>query len=220
MAINRTRATIVLLMVDTMFVALHLLSRVATWRGDPIVKRHEFIDLDAEVSLPPWWQQSQLLAAAALCALLVSGTRRRHWVGLATIFVYLSADEGSQFHESLIHPMQQAFVIDGGVLTFAWVIPGAVAVVAFAVAYARFWPARPRLLMGVAGACFVAGAVGGEMLSGQYETTRGLDRGYDAVIAIEEGLEMLGASLFIASLLFLLHLRQERTGTAQVLVRA
>lgn len=211
--IHRARALTVLLMIDAMFLVLHLLTRVFTWDGEPIVKRHEFLDMDAEISFPTWWQQSQLLVAAALCFALGSGAtpRRRYWLGLAAVFLYLSADEGTQFHEGLIDPMRRLFDISGGILSFAWVIPGAVAVLVFVAVYARFWarlPAGPRTWMGIAGLCYVAGAIGGELLSGTYKTERGLDRGYDAVIASEEGLESLGQSLFIFSLLCLIHLWQ------------
>lgn len=221
-SVPRTRTFAVLLMVDFMFVVLHLLTRVVTWRGDPLVKRHEFLDLDAEVSFPTWWQQSQLLVAAALCFLVAAAPtdpagRRRHWMGLAAIFVYLSADEGTQFHEGLIEPMRRAFDITDGPLTFAWVIPGAMALLVFVLVYLRFWwrlPARPRRLVAVAGAFFVTGALGFEMASGAYKTATGIDRGYQIVIAVEEGLEMLGASVFLLALLTVLALRQGPEGVS------
>lgn len=219
--VHRARALTVLLMIDAMFVVLHLVTRVITWGGEPLVKRHEFLDMDAEISFPTWWQQTQLLGAAVLCFLLGSAAtpRRRHWLGLAAVFLYLSADEGTQFHESLIDPMRRLFDISDGILTFAWVIPGSVAVLVFLAAYARFWirlPTDARTWMGIAGACYIAGAVGGELLSGAYKTERGLDRGYDAVIALEEGLEAIGQSLFIFSLLCLIQLWQGTGATVRV----
>jgi hypothetical protein len=211
--IQRTKAVALLLMVDAMFVVLHLFTRVATWNGEPIVKRHEFLDMDAETSFPTWWQETQLLLASVLCLILGSdqGPLRRYWLGLAGIFVYLSADEGSQLHEGLINPMQELFDISGGALHFAWVIPGAGAVLVFLAVYVRFWwrlPAAPRRWTAIAGVCFLLGAIGGEMLTGAYKTERGVDRGFAALNALEEGFEVLGASLFIFSLLWLLQLRQ------------
>lgn len=211
--IQRTRALAILLMIDAMFVVLHLLTRVFTWDGDPIIKRHDFINLDAEVSFPTWWQQSQLLAGAVLCFVLGSAAspRRRQWRWLAGIFLYMSIDEGTQLHEGWIAPMQRLFDITDGPFSFAWVIPGSIAVLVFLGFYVRFWlglPSRPRMWMGVAGVCYVGGALGVEMLGGLYKTERGLDRGYDAVIALEEGLESLGQSLFIFSLLCLIGMWQ------------
>lgn len=219
--INRARALAVLLMVDAMFVALHLLTRVATWGGEPILKRHEFLDMDAETSFPTWWQEAQLLLASVLCFILGSapGPRRRYWLGLAGIFLYLSADEGSQLHEGLIVPMQELFDISGGALHFAWVIPGSVVVLAFLTVYVRFWwrlPAAPRTWMATAGVSFVLGAIGGEMLTGAYKTERGVDRGFAALNALEEGLEVLGASLFIFALLWSIELQPGPGATLRV----
>ncbi len=220
MRIQRERAFAVLMMINAMLLVLHLLTRVMTWRGEQIVKRHEFLDLGAEISLPTWWQQSQLLAAAALCCLIGvtvdEGSRvRRRWMVLAGIFLYISLDEGTQLHEGLIGPMQRLFDIDGGVLTFAWVIPGAAAIAVFVAVYLRFWwslPRHPRVLMGVAGVLTVVGALGVEMAGGWYRSERGADRGYEALVALEEGLEMVGISVFVLSLLTVLQLRQTPAG--------
>lgn len=221
--IHRERAFAVLLMVDAMLIVLHLLTRVVTWRGEPIVRRHEFLDVGAEISLPTWWQQSQVLAAAALCVLIGGtvgedpGRQRRRWMVLGAILVYVSLDEGTQLHEGLTDPTRRALDLGSGLLTFAWVIPAAGALALFGIVYARFWwgiPSRPRTLMAVGGLLFVAGAVGVEMVGGWYREEYGADRGYELIVAIEEGLEMVGISVFVLSLLTLLRLRQGSEGIA------
>lgn len=220
-AIQRRTIFVLLLVLDGMFVVLHLVSQVITLDGETLVRRHEFIDLDAEISFPTWWQQSQLVVAAALCLLLAAMRRdaphreSRYWGVLGGIFVFISMDEGAQLHEGLIHTMQSALDITGGVFLFAWVIPGAIAVAVFAAVFLRFWvrlPPWPRMLMALGGILFVVGALGLEMAAGQYKTWYGIDRGYYALIAVEEGLELVGASVFIFSLLTVMKLRQPAEG--------
>ncbi len=68
--------------------------------------------------------------------------------------------------------------------------------------------------MAVGGALFVLGALGFEMVSGEYKTRYGIDRGYSVVIAIEEGLELVGVSVFIFGLLTVLRTVQPMGGTS------
>jgi len=222
-ALQRSRTFQVLLMVDVAFVVMHLLTRAPVIDGEPILRRHEFLDMDAEISFPTWWQQSQLLVAAVLCGLIGAvvarsgGPRPRHWFGLAGIFLYLSVDEGTQLHEGFIEPIQRAFDITGGVLLFAWVIPGMAALAVFGVAYFRFWaalPDQPRWLMALGGSVFVAGALGFEMASGQYKTEIGTGSAYTVVVAAEELLEMIGASIFVLSLLTMAQRVQSEVGVS------
>jgi hypothetical protein len=201
---------VVSLMVSVALLVLHLLSRWFTIDGETLIPRHQFLNMDDEISVPTWWQQSLNLAGAVVC-FLVAGIRRRagegdvgRWRILGAIFVYLSLDEGTQLHEGLIDPMQRMFDIDSGPLLFAWVIPGMLALLAFAAFYLRFWlalPSRPRLFVGLGGAVFVGGALGIEMLGGIYRTTEEAGEGYALFTGFEEAFEMVGASLFVYGVL-------------------
>lgn len=206
---------VVTLMMSVTLLLLHLLSRWFTIDGETLIPRHQFLDMDDEISVPTWWQQSLNLAGGVAC-LFVAGVRRRagerdvgRWRILGAIFVYLSLDEGTQLHEGLIDPMKRAFDIDGGPLEFAWVIPGMVALLVFAAFYLRFWlalPSRPRLLIGLAGALFVGGGLGIEMIGGWHKTNVGDASGYALIIGFEEFFEMIGVALFLyAVLLVALH---------------
>lgn len=211
------RFATVLLFVDVALLVLHLVASVLKFHGADLVGRAfggvDLVNLDAEVSIPTWWQQLLLAGAAALAALNADQLRRtdgpmyRYWFGLAGILAFISIDEGSEIHERLIAPMREAFGITGGVLWFAWLIPGLVLLAAFLIVYFRFWwqlPSRPRLALAAAGVLYVAGAAGVEMVGGAYESANGQDLGYSMIIAAEEGLEMLGATILVFGLL--LHL--------------
>jgi hypothetical protein len=183
--VRRRAIFAVLLMVNVMFLALHLFSQTLVSEA-AVMSGHRLVDLDEESSFPTWWQEAQLLGAGALCLTMGAVGRRtgeamyRYWLALGGILLFLGVDEGSEVHEGLIEPMQSAFDIDSGPLVYAWVIPGAIAVLLFALFFARFWwrlPSRPRVLVGVGGACYLSGVLGFEALGGDHRAEHGRDRG-------------------------------------------
>lgn len=211
----------VLLLIDGMFVVLHLLTRVISIDGEPVVRRHEFLNLDAEISFSTWWACTQLVGAAALCLLLAhlapdrESNDGRYWRALGFTFLLLSIDEGVQFHEGLTGPTRRALDIGDGVLGFAWVIPVSAALLVFGLAFIRFWARLqrwPRLLMALSGVLFVGGALGFELISGAYTSENDHDTGYALLVVGEEGLELVGVSVFVLSLLTVLRASQPRDG--------
>ncbi len=167
------------------------------------------VDLDAESNIPTWFSSVALLACAGLLALIASHTRRRsaafagHWRALSAIFVLLSVDEIAQLHEHLGR-LQRAWQTHGP-FYFAWVIPGALAVLAVGLGFARFLahlPAPTRRRFVVAGATFVAGALVVEALGGWRAETMGMNNMTHSLIAtVEEVLEMVGVACFLVALL-------------------
>jgi hypothetical protein len=166
--------------------------------------------LDGEANIPTWYSAFALLAAAGLLALIalhrrVCGDQSSvYWASMTAMLGFLSLDEVSQIHEYPVEPMREA--IDGtGYLHYAWVIPAAVLTTTVAALLWRFvmdLPRRTRYLFTLAGATFVGGALGVEMISGNHIYHHGdRDLGYVLIITIEEWMEMLGVVIFIHALL-------------------
>lgn len=178
--------------------------------------------VDDEANVPVWYSSFALLLASVLAGLIAAyhgegrDPYRLHWAGLCVLFLLLSVDEVSMVHEYPDEPLRR--ILDtGGLLYYAWVLPGSVAVGALTLIYWRFvfnLPARTRKLMILSAVTFVGGAIGVEMLSG-LATDRygGYSARYDLVITVEESLEMIGVVVFIHALMEYL---QQRVGAIHV----
>jgi len=149
-----------------------------------------------------------VLSATLLALIAVAAAQRgdryaRHWAALAVTFLVLSLDEATGLHTRA--NVLRAVLPTRGFLYWPWVIPGAAAVLLFALAYRPFLghlPPRIRSLFLSAGGLFVGGALGGEVIGASVYLAHG--RGslrYGLAVAVEEGLEMVGIVLFIYALL-------------------
>jgi magnesium-transporting ATPase (P-type) len=174
--------------------------------GNPIL--NDF-DMDSEDSVTTWF--STLLIAFNALLLLTAGlvsagggrSLRRHWFGLAAIFAVLSLDEMASLHERIGNSMKEAYDLTG-YLSFSWVIPGSIFVLIVALAYAPFLLRIPRgtaALMVLAGAVFVAGSIGIEIIEAGHSSVFGRDAGYRYLVVVEETLELAGQALFAWALL-------------------
>ena len=166
--------------------------------------------VDGEGNVPAWYSAVLLF----LCALLLAAiTLAQHhqadgklsgWLFLTLIFFFLSLDEIAQFHELSITPLRTRFELTG-FFHYAWIVPATLAVVLFVLAYAKFiarLPARTRQLFLLAGAVYIAGALGVEAVSGKQASLHGEHNlTYHAIITVEELFEMAGITLFLYSLL-------------------
>lgn len=166
-------------------------------------------NLSYEENLPTWYSSLLLLACAALLLLIGQLTasaglpHRWHWRVLGLIFLYISIDEAVMIHEILNAPLRAALSL-GGVFYFAWVIPFAAAVLLLFLAYLRFLLHLPRRFGGLfllAGAVYVGGALGTELPIGAWYARHGGDNLVYGLLNLgQEGLEILGASIFCAAL--------------------
>lgn len=189
-----------------------------------LLKDLRHIALNAEHCLPAWYSSLLLISAAGLLVLVTASAARNgerylfHWAVLAIMFVGLSADEATGVHEVLIEPMRAAFGL-GGIFHFGWVIPGAILVSLAGLAYLPFLlaqPGRTQIVFFTAGALFVGGALGMEMVGGYLLTQHGeASLAYIAAFTVEESLEILGATLFVTGLTG--HLRRQYGGAALVI---
>lgn len=169
-------------------------------------------NVDMENNIPTYFSSLLLLVSALLLGIISRSPSkivvryRTHWTGLSSIFLYLSIDEMTSLHERLILPLRTLFDT-GGIFYYAWVIPAIGLLIIFSLVYFRFWlqlPKEPRFYIGLAGATYVLGGVGVELIGG-YLADAGDENSfsYALVTTIEEGLEMTGVVLFIYGLLLL-----------------
>lgn len=199
-------------------------------------------DVDDESSIPTWWNTTLWLIAAVVHALIavavgrdraaeaaeVDGPvpsrravimRRWGWWLVAELCLVLSIDEAAMIHELPIDRLRDVLGADGW-LREAWVIPGAVSCLAVV---ALFWPwlksLAPEDRTGylLAGAVFVSGSIGVEILGAAIEG-RWDDDGlaYYLSVSVEELMEMAGVSLAIAVALRIAH---RRIGAFEIVVR-
>lgn len=164
-------------------------------------------DLDGERNIPSLFSTGLILLCAGLMfaiARIDQGPNRIGWRGLTSIFVFLAADELVSLHERLIEPLR-ATLHTSGVLYFAWLIPYGIAVLLIAALYLRFLlrlPDTTRRRMIAAGAVYLAGAVGLELIGGAYLESLGNRHNlpYELLTTLEETLEMAGMVLLARSL--------------------
>ena len=171
---------------------------------------HRFV-LDAELSVPAWYSIAMLFSCSVLLGAIAWAKRQRgesdvwYWCGLAVIFLLMAIDEQTDLHTLSARPLQEFFNL-GGVLYFAWVIPGALFVIAVGLVYSRFLfrlEPRTRWLFVTAGVTFVVGALGMEMIgSGLVARTGGVTSPiYFLSSMVEEFLEMVGIVVFLYALM-------------------
>jgi hypothetical protein len=186
------------------------------------------INLDSEISIPTWFQSTLLLLAGALTALIAvirsraSPSYVRHWIVAAVALILMSGDEMLALHEMLIDPMRALLDVGGGLIYFAWIVPGAVVAVAFAATYLRFLahlPERIRKLFVTAGVLYLMGVLGMEALDGAYASSQGSDTlGYMLLTDLEEVFEMAGLLVLVYALLSYLSILEVSFRSATVAI--
>ena len=207
------------------------------WGEETFLQPLELFDVGEERSIPTWFESIQFLLCSILLAVVTVAKRQRgdryilHWGVLSIIFLLLSLDEVATVHEVIgaksERLLQDTTGLDpGGAISFFWVVPGAAFVIIVALAYVRFLvhlPRTTRRLFLFAGALFVLGALGMEMLTAEVVSSSSgianwvvsssggmIDRGSANAIptilkglqtSVEEMFEMLGLTAFVYALL-------------------
>lgn len=160
----------------------------------------------------PTWFASILLAISSVLLFFggITARARRErlwgfWFAYSALFGLLSMDETATLHERLPF-VGSSFLDPTGALAFPWVIAGGIITFAIFLASIRWLLVLPRptaIRFFTAGAVFVGGAIGVEMISAAiYDATGTLHTPtYYVVASIEEVMEKLGVILFIRALL-------------------
>ena len=172
-------------------------------------------DVGAEQSIPTWYASVSLLICAALLWIIGAANQgsddgaKMQWKGLATIFLLLSLDEVATVHEWTANLLPN--VEPEGIFYYTWLLLGIPFAALISLLYLRFLfrlPPRTRRLFVLAGAVFVGGALGMEMINAQEEFLHGSGTlRYAAMTGFEELMEMVGVLIFMYSLL--VHLAAE-----------
>ena len=161
------------------------------------------VNLDMELTLPTIYSVMLLFLTALILAFISrqkfieKETYRWHWLFLSAGFLVMTFDEGSSIHELVTMPLR-SLLGDGlpGFLLFAWIIPALLIVLVLAFVYLRFFLALPRQtrkLLLISSGLYLAGAIGMEMVGGQYADIHGIKNlTYNILVTIEETLEMTG----------------------------
>lgn len=173
------------------------------------------LDLDFEESFYTWFSTVMLSAAAFMCFFLSlkdhgqTKNVKTQWRILGSLFFLLSADEMLSFHERISGMLSTSFTTSG-MFEFAWVIPALVIIPIFFflfLPFIRHLHTHVSYTIIIAGAIFVFGAVGMEMIAGIFISENNFQDDvftspmYRFLVNIEEGLEVLGVIVFIKALL-------------------
>lgn len=143
-----------------------------------------------------------------------SSQREYWWLVLSLVFCFLAVDEFAVIHEGLINPLRRALGV-GGYLFFAWIIPYAIGVAVLALLVVpAIWHLgwRYRFLFGASGLVYLGGAIGVEMIGGNYyqANQRQVDLNYRLLQTVEESLEFVGLIILVYTLLDLIRNRSDR----------
>jgi len=206
---------VVLTIVELAFV---LIFAADTLLESPSARIHRLFDLDADANIPNWFSSIQLFLIG-----LVFLLRRRKagrdappsrlflLMGSAG-FVFLSADEAALIHEDiggfLIHHMawMPRFKGDYGAWVYLYLLIGIALLLATFREVVSMWRhhRRPTSTMTVGAALYLLGAVGFEVIGFQFLRDGSTPLLYEAEVAIEEFLEMFGASVILYGAVLLL----------------
>lgn len=163
-----------------------------------------------EGNVTAWYSSLLLLLSSLLLAITAFAKKTaqdpylRHWKVLSVIFFYLSLDEAARIHEISIGPLRSLFNASG-VFHYAWVIFAIPFVIFIMIYYSRFLfdlPQKTRNLFIAAGAIYIVGVLGAEMVGG-YLMSHKIEfwNVRPILVTIEEFLENVGIVIFISALL-------------------
>src|SRR5919107_4470218 len=195
------------------------------WGDVKLLEPLRLFDVGEERSIPTWFESILFLLCSLLLAVVTVAKRQRndryslHWGVLSIILLLLSLDEVASIHEAIGQQSERLLhsttgLTPGGAIKFFWVVPGAIFVFIVLLAYLRFLadlPRSTRYSFLFAGALFVLGALGLEMLSAQVSSSsEGIANFFGSAApkimiglqtCVEEMFEMLGLTAFVYALL-------------------
>lgn len=206
-----TRALAIIALALVALSTIALLASAMMGRSAHDVRLAQFFYVDGERNIPTAFSVFLLLSCAVLLAAIAVLERQQarpvlYWTVLSVGFALMAVDEGWSFHERLIQPVRALMGGDRpGIFYYAWVVPALGLVTLLGLFFLRFLlrlsPAT-RLRFIAAGAIYVSGAVGVELIEGWVDQDRGDRNVVSGLIGtLQETLEMTGCIAFIRALL-------------------
>lgn len=176
---------------------------------DPVNRFGHLFDLSREMNAPTWYSVLQLFATA--CTLMVAARVQQirslpsiAWWGLSAIFLYMSLDEATEMH-GLWRTGFEGYLIPGtSHVFFSWIIPAIIVVSIIGLIYVRWLfslPRRTAVLFFIAGAVFVTGALGFEIIGAFLADETFFNLSYLIVSTLEETLELSGILIMLYAML-------------------
>lgn len=212
-------APVLLIIVPTAIALLGIFREVyvASFGEETALQGLRMLALDGERNLGTWYSSILMVFIAGLSYVFfrieAKGLDRARWQLLTALFLYLSVDESLSIHEIFSDAIRDRFEL-GGILYFAWVIPGILIVAALAVCFSSFVLRQPRpvnLWMATSASLYVGGALGLELVGGYSGDSFGFGSARYIVGALaEEVLELAGLTVFAIALLILMRMRRIR----------
>lgn len=159
--------------------------------------------LDLEQNFPTWFS-TLILFTSSLLLYIIHGIVReikpnKFWLFLSIIFLYLSVDEMVSLHERLVLPLRHNLNLPS-IFYFGWIIAGLIFVCLIgilSIPFLRKLPKKTSIHFVSAGAIYVFGAIGMEMIGGHVASLQLKNTVlYVTITTIEETLEMLGIIFF------------------------
>lgn len=206
------KTTIFLIKVILILDLLSLIGQFAFYFLPDFPIKEAFVtkfNIDDEMNFPTLFSFLMLMTSSGLLYLIarlrksVKDSYEKSWKVLSIIFVCLGLDELLALHEKLMPALRAMGAT--GVLYNAWIIPFALLTAVFCIAFFKFWinlNSKVRRLFMIAFILYVTGALGFELIDGllTYQASSKTFL-YSVMATIEDGLEMLGVSIFIRGLL-------------------
>lgn len=166
------------------------------------------VDVNQERSLPTFYSAGILFLASLILFVIASAAHqsrdpfRTKWFVLSIGFFMMMLDEVLSFHERLGAPTARLLGGDlPSVLYFTWVVPAILLVIvvgAYMLKFVRGLPSRIRMIFLIAGAVYVGGSVGLEIVGGWWLAQGQADSFGSVLLAhLEEAGEMAGVIVFI-----------------------
>ena len=175
------------------------------------------INLDEEFNLTAIYSGLLLYASSFLLkeiAVSSQGGRRRDWMLLSKVFLFLAFDEVFQVHELFVIPGLRQYLHPS--LASIWVIPYGILFALFSFKFIPFFLKlrnKVSVLSLISGGVYVSGAIAFEALNSWLVRTHQISRSsfyYELISGFEELFEMLGIIIFLYALMLELRSRFAR----------
>lgn len=170
----------------------------------------QLFSLDEESNIPALFSGFLLFVCSFLLFVVGQAKKKeqdpdhRYWLGLGSIFLFLTVDELCSIHERTVEPMR-ALGFDSGLLYYSWIILAIPILLLIGLIFLRFLLRLPRKTRNgflLSALIYIGGAVIVEAIAGLYDGNFGnRNFTYSLLFTLEESFEMFGTITFIRVML-------------------